>query len=153
MVEFQKYFFLRTFYHFFRPKIVHNFIYRFHFESKKNDWLTAKYVLKFIHSEKLNIFFWKISTVDLSYKVTVKSTVEILQYFVAFSEWYMNFKVHGFLNNAMINWFITGAKNAFWDMPKLLSHLHLLYVQKWSIFEFLVCLQCTLLVLIDFCPV
>ena len=35
--------------------------------------------------------FCEISTVDLSYVVTVKSTVEILQNFVAFSE-YMNFK-------------------------------------------------------------
>ena len=38
--------------------------------------------------------FWEghnISTVDLSYVVPVKSTVEILQNFVAFSE-YMNFK-------------------------------------------------------------
>ena len=33
----------------------------------------------------------QISTVDLSYVVTVKSTVEISQSFVAFSE-YMNFK-------------------------------------------------------------
>ena len=35
--------------------------------------------------------FCEISTADLSYVVTVKSTVEILQNFVAFSE-YMNFK-------------------------------------------------------------
>ena len=35
--------------------------------------------------------FCKISTVDLSYVVTVKSAVEISQNFVAFSE-YMNFK-------------------------------------------------------------
>ena len=35
--------------------------------------------------------FCEISTVDLSYVVTDKSTVEILQNFVAFSE-YMNFK-------------------------------------------------------------
>ena len=34
--------------------------------------------------------FWEISTVDLSYVVPVKSTVEISQKFVAFSE-YMNF--------------------------------------------------------------
>ena len=34
--------------------------------------------------------FCEISTVDLSYVVPVKSTVEILQTFVAFSE-YMNF--------------------------------------------------------------
>ena len=46
-------------------------------------------LLKFIYSEKATNFF-EISTVDLSYVVTVKSTVEISQNFVAFSE-YMNF--------------------------------------------------------------
>ena len=46
--------------------------------------------LKFIYSEKATIF-WEISTVDLSYVVTVKSTVKISQNFVAFSE-YMNFR-------------------------------------------------------------
>ena len=46
-------------------------------------------LLKFIYSEKATKF-WKISTVDLSYLVPVKSTVEISQNFVAFSE-YMNF--------------------------------------------------------------
>ena len=47
-------------------------------------------LLKFIYSEKATKFF-KISAVDLSYVVPVNSTVEILQNFVAFSE-YMNFK-------------------------------------------------------------
>ena len=47
------------------------------------------FLLKFIYSEKATKFC-EISTVDLSYVVTVKSTVEILQNFVAFSE-YMNF--------------------------------------------------------------
>ena len=46
-------------------------------------------LLKFIYSEKATKFC-EISTVDLSYVVTVKSTVEISQKFVAFSE-YMNF--------------------------------------------------------------
>ena len=46
-------------------------------------------VIKFIYSEKATNF-WEISTVDLSYVVTVKSKVEILQNSVAFSE-YMNF--------------------------------------------------------------
>ena len=46
--------------------------------------------VKFIYSEKGTIFC-EISTVDLSYVGTVKSTVEISQNFVAFSE-YMNFK-------------------------------------------------------------
>ena len=47
-------------------------------------------MIKFTYSEKATKFY-EISTVDLSYVVTVKSTVEILQNFVAFSE-YMNFK-------------------------------------------------------------
>ena len=48
-----------------------------------------QYFLKFIYSEKATNLC-KISAVDLSYVITVKSTVEILQNFVAFSE-YMNF--------------------------------------------------------------
>ena len=48
--------------------------------------------LKFIYSEKATNFC-EISNVDLSYVVTVKSTVEISQNFVAFSE-YMNFNSH-----------------------------------------------------------
>ena len=51
-------------------------------------------VVKFIYSEKTTKFC-KISTVDLSYVVPVKSTVEISQNFVAFSE-YMNFTIAGF---------------------------------------------------------
>ena len=46
-------------------------------------------VIKFIYSEKVTNFC-KISTVDFSFVVTVKSTSEILQNFVAFPE-YMNF--------------------------------------------------------------
>ena len=46
-------------------------------------------IVKFIYSEKATNVC-EISTVDLSYVVTVKSTVEISQNFVAFSE-YMNF--------------------------------------------------------------
>ena len=45
--------------------------------------------LKLIYSEK-GTKFCEISTVDLSYIVTVKSTMEVFQNFVAFSE-YMNF--------------------------------------------------------------
>ena len=48
-------------------------------------------LLKFIYSEKA-IKFCKISILDLSYVVMVKSTVEIFQNFVAFSE-YMNLKI------------------------------------------------------------
>ena len=46
-------------------------------------------IVKFMYSENATKFC-KISTVDLSYVVPVKSTVEISQNFVAFSE-YMNF--------------------------------------------------------------
>ena len=54
--------------------------------------------MKFIYSEKATNFC-EISTVDLSYVVTVKSTVEISQNFVAFSE-YMNFnKLSKFLTS------------------------------------------------------
>ena len=45
--------------------------------------------IKFIYYEKATKFC-KISTIDLSYAVPVKPTVEISQNFVAFSE-YMNF--------------------------------------------------------------
>ena len=48
--------------------------------------------LKFIYSEKATKFC-EISTVDLSYVVTVKSTAEISQKCVAFSE-YKNFTVN-----------------------------------------------------------
>ena len=47
-------------------------------------------LLKFIYPEKATKLC-EISTIDLSYVVPVKSTVEILQNFVAFSE-YMNCK-------------------------------------------------------------
>ena len=47
-------------------------------------------ILKFIYSEKATKF-WEISTIDLSYVVPVKSTVEILQNFAAISK-YMYFK-------------------------------------------------------------
>jgi hypothetical protein len=46
--------------------------------------------VKFIYSEKATKFC-EISTIDLSYVVKVKSTVEISQNFVGFLE-YMNFK-------------------------------------------------------------
>ena len=46
-------------------------------------------MIKFIYSEKATNFC-EISTLDLTYLVTVKSKVEISQNFVAFSE-HMNF--------------------------------------------------------------
>jgi hypothetical protein len=69
--------------------------------------LKTHHCVKFIYSEKATRFC-KISTVDLSHVVPVKSTVEILQNFVAFSE-YMNFTV--------LNTFIYGlyrAKRGNW---------------------------------------
>ena len=51
--------------------------------------------VKFIYSEKATNFC-EISTVNLSYVVTVKSTVEISQNFVAFSE-YMNYRIYTYL--------------------------------------------------------
>ena len=58
--------------------------------------------LKFIYSEKATKFC-KTSTEDLSYVVLVKSTVEILQNFVAFSE-YMNFNVFFIAMNMTCKW-------------------------------------------------
>ena len=58
-------------------------------ENQGSFWDFTTFKLKFIYSEKATKFF-EISTVDLSYVVPVKSTVEISQNFVAFSE-YMNF--------------------------------------------------------------
>ena len=55
---------------------------------------TVAMLIQFIYSEKATKFC-EISTVDLSYDVPVKSTVDISQNFVAFSE-YMNFtEIHG----------------------------------------------------------
>ena len=56
--------------------------------------------LKFIYSEKATKFC-EISTVDLSYVVPVKSTVEISRNFVAFSE-YMNFTLLDAV--ALVDW-------------------------------------------------
>ena len=58
------------------------------FVSQAKKW---QEIVKFIYSEKATIFC-EISTVDLSYVVPVKSTLEISWSFVAFSE-YLNFKV------------------------------------------------------------
>ena len=55
-------------------------------EDSTKGRVQIKSSLKFIYSK-----FCEISTKDLSYVVTIKSMVEILQNFVAFSE-YMNFK-------------------------------------------------------------
>ena len=60
-------------------------------------------MLKFIYSEKVTQFC-EISTLDLSYVQTIKSTVEILQNFVAFSE-YMNFSQPMLYRKWLQNWF------------------------------------------------
>ena len=52
-------------------------------------WVADKCFVKFIYSEKTTKFF-EISTLLLPYVMPVKRKVEILQNFVAFSE-YMNF--------------------------------------------------------------
>ena len=58
--------------------------------------------IKFINSKKATKFY-EIPTLDLSYVVTVKSTVEISQNFVAFSE-YMNFnEIKNTYNNELKN--------------------------------------------------
>ena len=51
--------------------------------------IDSQNIIKFIYYEKAT--FCEISTIDLSYVVPVKSTIEISQNFVAFSE-YMSFK-------------------------------------------------------------
>ena len=56
------------------------------------DQHVREFRVKFIYSEKATKFY-KISIVDLSYVVPFKSTVEISQNFVTFSE-YMNFTKH-----------------------------------------------------------
>ena len=58
--------------------------------------------LKFVFSKKATKFC-EISTVDLSYVVMVKSTVEILQNVVAFSE-YMNFTPQNHLLSQILVW-------------------------------------------------
>ena len=57
--------------------------------------------LQFIYSDKATKFC-KISPLDLSYVVPVKSTVEISQYFVAFSE-YMYFNINGRISDPNVN--------------------------------------------------
>ena len=84
-------------------------------------------VVKFIYSEKATEF-WDISTLDLSNVVTVKSTVEISQNFVAFSE-YMNFTKKGLAKGKIKANFCNVVKifiSSFWtnrDDLKLLNIL------------------------------
>ena len=78
--------FLLTFIKKYRLSLMRSTLYSF---KKTKKWQLIVTYLKFIYSEKATKFC-EISTLDLSYVVTVKSTVEIWQNFVAFSE-YMNF--------------------------------------------------------------
>ena len=59
-------------------------------------------IVKFIYSEKATKF-WEISTLDLSYVVPVKPTVEISQNFVVFSE-YMNFTEQNWIDVLTADW-------------------------------------------------
>ena len=70
-------------------KSVKNVIHMLVFSSCIFINLVFFYHTKFICSEK-STKFWEIFTLDLSYVVTVKSTVEISQLIMAFSE-YINF--------------------------------------------------------------
>ena len=60
--------------------------------------------VKFIYSEKATNFC-EISTGDLSYVVKVKSTLEISQNFVAFSE-YMNFTTINAITDVKCTYFL-----------------------------------------------
>ena len=63
-------------------------------------------MVKFIYSEKATNFC-EISTVDLSYVVTVKFMVEISKNFVAFSE-YINFS--RMIISPIFHWLFDGIK-------------------------------------------
>ena len=70
-------------------------------QARRNAYhLVGEAKLKFVYSEKATNF-WEISTVDLSYVVTVKSKVEISQNSVAFLE-YMNFNSTGIVSTSAI---------------------------------------------------
>ena len=76
--------------------------------------------LKFIYSENATKFF-EISTSLLSYVVPVKSKVEILQNFVAFSE-FMNFTRSNFQNSLLLVEFQGNSELVFRDIGKDISH-------------------------------
>ena len=73
-------------------------------------------LVRFIYSEK-DTNFYKISTVDLSNVVTVKSTVEISQNFVAFSE-YMNFTILVWDTRPFL-YFLEACSNSEWSLVNL----------------------------------
>ena len=75
--------------------------------------------VKFIYSEKANFFFFKISTVDLSYVMSVKSTVEISKNFSDYmnftyelqTSWVINYD----LNLPLKNIFFSYLFQLFWE--------------------------------------
>ena len=91
------------------------FIHSTHFYSQFPLFFSSKSHadIKFIYSEKATKFY-KISTLLLSYVVPVKSKLEILQNFVAFSE-YINFNSH----EIQEPWLV------LWQVPKCMQKLKL----------------------------
>ena len=91
------------------------------------------FLLKLIYFEKaMNVC--KISTVDLSYVVTVKSTVEISQNFVVFLQ-YINFHKLSFLClqlSIRLFYFIFKVKDVKWKMKKIFMALLWPFVKKLS---------------------
>ena len=87
------------------------------------------FTLKFIYFEKATNFLWNLHHrfVDWSYVVTVKSTVEISQIFVAFSK-YMNFKTMNvvwtkfFCNMNSIEKIAKSDGNYDWDWNRVICN-------------------------------
>ena len=71
--------------------------------SRFVDFWPKALLVKFIYSEKATKF-WEISSVDLSYVVSVKSTVKILQNFVSKSG-YINGPLNSNLNGNLVPMF------------------------------------------------
>ena len=90
-------------------------------------WLESGNIqLKFIYSEKATNFC-KISTKDLSYVVMVKSTVEISQNFVAFSE-YMNWSNQRTFSKSDYKWSGLFKNSIMSEINTINFHLHLLQI-------------------------
>ena len=85
-------------------------------------------LIKYINSEKA-IKFCKISILDLSYVVMVKSTVEIFQNFVAFSE-YMNYNPNGQIGSDFGSWIF--IKN-FFEVKIDINRINLMPYQAHSV--------------------
>ena len=83
--------------------------------------------LKFKYSEKATKFC-EISTLDLSYVVTVKSTVEISKNFVAFSQ-YMNF-TYSFIYSTRTNFIFFPSIYYFFVSFRFIWYVYWLYSQS-----------------------